>query len=482
MRIAVFGAGYAGLTVTRRLERHLPDDVEIVVVDETGAHLVQHELHRVVRRPNLAETISVPLEETLTRAEHRQARVTDIDTEAGVATLEGGDSDDRETSELGYDIAAVCLGAETAFYDLPGVEEHAIPLKRLEHATAIRRAVRAEPNGTVVIGGGGLSGVQVAGELTALSEEDGLDLDITLVEMADQLAPGFDSVFADALRRELEARDVTVETDVAIEAANESTVGLADGRSLDHDIFVWTGGIRGPGVFDGERLPTGADLQVDNRTYVVGDAGIVSDSSGTTVPASAQTAVREAEVAAKNIVRQVNESRVTEPSSGEDTASKRYTYAFESPGWVVSIGDGAVAQVGPLVVSGDPARAIKAVIGADHLSSVGATEQASALVCEELGWPAGESVQFPEPIRAILDGRELDSNALSNIESSLVETIFAISEQFSPVETVDLTNVTRVADRDYPGSPANLFQRTVLNSFDSMLTLGRLSDSTDDEE
>ena len=83
MRVAVLGAGYSGLTVARRLERRLPEEADLVVVDDSGTHLVQHELHRVVRRPSLAEAITVPLSAALGRAEIRRARVVDIDSGAG---------------------------------------------------------------------------------------------------------------------------------------------------------------------------------------------------------------------------------------------------------------------------------------------------------------------------------------------------------------------------------------------------------------
>jgi len=46
MRVAVIGAGYAGLTLARKLQTALPDEATLVVVDESDSHLVQHELHR----------------------------------------------------------------------------------------------------------------------------------------------------------------------------------------------------------------------------------------------------------------------------------------------------------------------------------------------------------------------------------------------------------------------------------------------------
>ena len=166
MRAAVLGGGYAGVAVARRLEGSLDDDSEVVVVDDTGSHLIQHELHRVVRRPGLAEDVRLPLADLLDSATVVEGAVVDVDHDAGVAELADGDT-------VEYDAGAVCLGAETAFHGLEGVREHATPLKRVADALAIREAflpVCAE-GGRTVVGGAGLSGVQVAGELVALDTD-----------------------------------------------------------------------------------------------------------------------------------------------------------------------------------------------------------------------------------------------------------------------------------------------------------------------
>ena len=471
MRVAVFGAGYAGLTVARRLERWLPEAVDIVVVDESTSHLVQHELHRVIRYPNLRETLTIPLEDVFTRATVRQARVTAVDSEEGVATLDV----DGETESLEYDFAAVCLGAETAFYDLPGVEEHATPLKRLEHAETIHSDALDAAGGHAVVGGAGLSGIQVAGELAALSDAEGLDLDVTVVEMADRVAPSFDETFARAVRRELDARGVAIETGATVERA-DGGVELADGRTLPADVLVWTGGIRGPDALGGERRPVKADLVVGDDTFVVGDAGAVTDEWGEAVPASAQTAVREARIAAKNIDRLVRERR----DDGEPP--RLATYSFDSPGWVVSVGDGAVAQIGPVVCSGDPAKAAKAAIGAGHLSSVGAIERASKLVHEELGWPDASAFDFSSELARLVERYDFTANTdpatPSEFEVPFLDTTLAFAETMVPGGTVDVTRATRLADRSHPGSPANAFENAVLGALGGMFGSGR---SKDDE-
>jgi NADH dehydrogenase len=307
MRVAVFGAGYAGLTVARRLERLLPSEIDLTVVDESTTHLVQHELHRLVRYPDLNSAITVSLDKILSRAEIRQATVTDLNPDAGTATLDTT----AGTETLEYDFAAICLGSDTEFYGLDGVEEHAIPLKTTDDAEAIRRAALDSADGSVVIGGGGLSGIQAAGELAALSDTEGLALDVRIIEMADRIAPGFDAAFADAVSEELDARDVRIETGVAVDSADEETISLEDGRSVPADLFVWTGGIRGPAAFGGERRPTARDLQISDSTFVVGDAAEITDENGQAVPASAQTAVRQARVAAKNIATLAGPEDVT---------------------------------------------------------------------------------------------------------------------------------------------------------------------------
>lgn len=444
MRVAVLGAGYAGVTLTKKLERRLPEDVELVLVDDTGVHLVQHELHRVVRKPSLADVITIPLTELVDRAEVRERRVTAVDREDRVVRFADG-------TTMSYDVAAVCLGAETAFYDLPGVEEHATPLKRLEHAHRIREEFEAvrESEGNVVVGGAGLSGVQVAGELAqvaaddraataqteAAEEEVHISLDeadaeppaadpvdavepttestdefdsafddefddfgefdsppeegvtVTLLEQFDSIAPNFPERFQRAVHDQLVERGVDVRTGATVERATADAVHLDDGTTIEFDQFIWTGGIRGPDAMAGERPVVRSTLSLDRTTFVVGDAARMVDDDGEAVPASSQSAIRAARVAAENIDRLVDHLRDGDPGDFDPRLDR---FDFESPGWLVSVGDGAVAQVGPTVFTGTAALALKATVGGGYLSSVGAVRNAVDLVNQELGIDPGD--------------------------------------------------------------------------------------------
>lgn len=375
MHVVVLGAGYAGLTLTRLLERDLPDDVDITTVNESPDHLVQHELHYVIRRPELAGEITVSLPDVLDRATVRVARVESIDRDERVVSLSSGD--------LEYDIAAICLGAQTEFYDLDGVTKHGTPLKRLSDAFRIRRRaleVCRRENARIVVGGAGLSGVQVAGELAALAREEGSPASVTILEQFDRVAPEFPANFQRAVRRSLEDSGVEIRTGATVAEANEERITLESGVRLPYDQFVWTGGIRGPDAFEGDRPTVGADLRLDEETFALGDAARVVDANGDAVPASAQSAVREARTAAENIGRLVDAR-----TDGTDWFDPHLeSFDFDSPGWLVSVGDDAVAQVGPAVFTGRAAKAMKTSVGVGYLSSIGAIGNAADLVYRDV--------------------------------------------------------------------------------------------------
>jgi NADH dehydrogenase len=377
MNVVVLGAGYAGVALVRELEQSLPAAVEITLVDERETHLVQHLLHRAVRDPSLADRLAVPLEELCDRATVRQARVTDLDPDGGRVELADG--------SLEYDVGAVCLGARTAFYGLPGVEEHATPLKRLSDAERIHSEfgpVR-EQGGRVVVGGAGLSGIQLAGELAEMTGEDDGDGDATeilLVEQEATVAPSFPESFQTAVTEELQSRGVEIRTAASVESVDEAAVSLAGDDSIPYDQLVWTGGIAGPQSLSGSRPRVRGTLRLGERTFGLGDAVQVIDANGTAVPASAQTAIGQADVAATNVERLVEHAR---EGSGFEPRLSRYVY--DPRGWVVTVGDGTVAQVGSRVLRGSAARALKTTIGAQYLGNVGDLSDAIEFVRNSVG-------------------------------------------------------------------------------------------------
>ncbi|WP_254862124.1 NAD(P)/FAD-dependent oxidoreductase [Halovivax gelatinilyticus] len=377
MHVVVLGGGYAGLTVARKLERTVPADVSLTLVNDSPDHVLQHELHRVIRRPAIANDITVSLASVLDRTTVHVATVESIDRERRTVTC--------STGPIEYDYAVVCLGATTAFHGLEDVRERSTPLKRLSHARTIRRSFFASLETQaprIVVGGAGLSGIQTAGELAALARAEGVPdrVEILLLEQAPRVAPGFPDRFQSAIRRTLTEQGVDVQTNAAVTGATDETIERLDDDPVRYDGFVWTGGIRGGKAMTGERPTVGSDLRLDDRTLACGDAARVVDADDEVVPASAQAATRQARTAAESVSRLIDGERTGNSPDAVELAEFR----FVAPGWIVSVGDDAVATLGSRVITGAPARAAKATVGAGYLAAIGARARAGRLAASEL--------------------------------------------------------------------------------------------------
>lgn len=383
MRAVVLGGGYAGVVVTVRLERQLPEDDEIVLVDQRGTHLVRHELHRVIHRPEFAGPIQIPLSDIVSRAMVLERTVESLDADDRVVHFDDGDS-------LDYDSAVVCLGTTPDYHGLDGVERNSVSIRTPQEARVIGQRGESilRAGGNVVIGGGGLTGVQVAGELAEMNATTDGDGSVTIIEQTATVAPTFDPGFQAAIASALDDAGVTVKTGRAVEAAEPDRVFVEDDEPVPADLFVWAGGLKGVSPFDGERPMVRSDLRLAERTFVAGDAARVVDVNGAATTPSAQTAVRQANVAANNVAATLEAAR---DGSAFDPELGRYR--FDPFAWVVSVGDDAVAQVGPQVLRGRAAKTIKSTVGIGYLSSAGAIREVVELMRMEFGFsnPSTES-------------------------------------------------------------------------------------------
>ena len=398
MHVVVCGAGYAGLAVTRRLERSLPADVDLTLINETPDHVLQHELHRAIRTPSVVDDLTVSLPSVLDQ------------TRVHVATVEGIDRQERvvhcSSGPIPYDVAVVALGAETAFFGLDDVRENALELKRRADPIRIRRRVLERIRdrstaGRVVVCGGGLSGIQVAGEIAALgrSFDAGRSPIVTLLEQEDTVAPGFPESFREEITAALSDQGVDVRTESMVTGGADDAVHLEGDASIGCDVLIWTGGIRGSRATDRERQPVGPELRLDDRTFVCGDAAEVTDDTGTRVPATAQTAVQQGWTVARNVTRLVESIRSQDPARIDvetgavvtpESDSPAYPtpimeeYRYRSPGWVVSVGTETVAIVESRVLTGKPAHIVKAGVVARYLARLGEVGKAARMARLEL--------------------------------------------------------------------------------------------------
>ncbi len=373
-KVVVLGAGYAGAGAINTLQSELGADAELTWIADVDYHLVLHEVHRVIREPSRRSDITIPIERIANSStQFIQADVTGLDVDDRVIEL--ADEDDVE-----YDYVLVALGSQTAYYGIPGLEEHSLTLKSLDDAMEIHEAVkdastdatRSEP-AQVVIGGAGLSGIQTAGEVAEFRDIHRAPIEIHLVEALEEIFPGNDPEVQQALRDKLEDAGVQIHTDDPITEADADVIHFDEGEPLEHDVFVWTGGITGRDAMDGvdlenqhNRVNAEATFQTsDERVFSIGDSAIV-DQGDQPAPPTAQAAWQAAELIGENIARAI-EGRPLK------------TWEFDDKGTVVSVGEEAVAhQIKPAfgislpvdTFDGIPAQNLKKLIAARWIATV----------------------------------------------------------------------------------------------------------------
>ncbi|WP_256687925.1 NAD(P)/FAD-dependent oxidoreductase [Halococcus qingdaonensis] len=395
-RIVVLGAGYGGSAAVRSLEDELDDENELVWIAEEDYHLLLHEVHRCIRTPDARESVTIPVGE-----------IKDDDTRFVQATVTGIDVDDRtveltDREDIDYDYTVVGLGSRTAFHGIDGLEGHALTVKSLGDALAInehlvdatREASRSDP-ARVVVGGGGLTGIQVAGEVASWIDEHDAAMDVHLVEHSADVFPGHDHEFQGAIRNQLEAHDVEIDTRTAITAVEDDRIAFDERDPMEYDVLIWAGGVTGRDALettdvdkDHNRLYTDATLETsDDRVFALGDSAlvhqdaeggplteeavwetIVDDDLADVPPPTAEAAWEEGEHIGENVARAV---------AGRD----RGHWAYMNKGTVVSIGDAAVAHdvIGiPInTFGGLGARIVKKAISARWIESITSVQRAA---------------------------------------------------------------------------------------------------------
>ena len=329
-RVVVVGGGFAGLAAVKTLSKVRPP-VRTTLLEQHNYHLFQPLLYQLATGVVQPADIAHPVRGIVRR--YRRASVR-------MATVTGVDFDAREvlTQEgrgFPYDYLVLAAGATTNTFGIPGVEEYSFPLKTMPDALQLRahllRQFELADNDpdeiakgamTVVVVGGGPTGVEMAGALHELFKHvlvhDFPDLDINLARvvlleaMGHLLAPFHPSSRQHALDT-LKKRGVEVRLGSAMERATPDEVVLKDGSVIPTRTLIWGAGVRAHPLADvlgleqtrGGRILVGDDLSVPGRpeVFVVGDLAGAGDGKGGLLPQVAQPAIQEARHAAQNIER-----------------------------------------------------------------------------------------------------------------------------------------------------------------------------------
>ncbi len=320
MRLVIIGAGFAGMYAAlsaarlRDIEGVSPSELEIALVAPEPVLVVRPRLYEP--KP---ETLTAPLLDVLKAIDvvYVKGSAEAIDTKS--RTVDVVTEEAKKT--LAYDRLVVATGSRLFRPNIPGLAEHGFSVDQLDDAMALDRhlhglAERPALNGrdTVVVAGGGFTGIETATEMPArLRAILGKDATprVIIVERNDAIAPDMGADPRPVIEEALRQLGVETRLGAGVASLDESGVTLTNGEHIESETVIWAAGIRAAPLT--AQIPTERDnfgrLLVDRDLRVPGVTGVfatgdaaraASDDIGNYALMSCQHATRMGAFAGNN--------------------------------------------------------------------------------------------------------------------------------------------------------------------------------------
>jgi NADH dehydrogenase len=347
-RVIILGSGYGGLRTALTLEPLLQRNPnwQIVLIDRNNYHQLKTEIHEVAAGKTSPEAASLPIATLIAhrKIEFTQAEITNIDFARHTVTT------NRE--DIRYDILVIALGSEPQFFGIPGLNQYSFTLSSVEDAARINKHIqemlreagseteqsKKKAMLTIVIGGAGFTGVELATELAHNKEKlarqfDSLakEVQLIMIEAQASVLPEFSTELVKEAQQVIEKKGIRLKLRAPCILAESDAVKLKTGETIPTHTVIWTGGIQACTVASESGLEHGASGRIvvndflesidHTGVYVVGDAALtVNPVTHRPLAPTAQLAIQQAKVAALNIyadIKSLKRTRYVPKVSGE---------------------------------------------------------------------------------------------------------------------------------------------------------------------
>lgn len=317
-RILIVGAGFGGLETALSVKSLCRGTAEIAVIDRSSVQSYLPSIHEVISGKVRPGEIQLPLAPIL-----QAAGITFIQDEVAALEPEGCKVHTGAGTEA-YDYLVLAVGARVNFYNIPGAADYAYAFRNPEQAERIGKEVRRiltdkKDSTRIVIAGGGLEGVEIAGELLDMINDAHMQeelasekITIEVIESAARLLHDCNEKVQDFVEAYLEEKGITILTGNKIERVESNRIILDSGETRKISLLIWTGGIQPmPWI---QELPLEKDNQGwvkvtrklhtprDDRIYGLGDTvTIVTDKGPLALARVASHTLDQAAVVALNL-------------------------------------------------------------------------------------------------------------------------------------------------------------------------------------
>ncbi len=367
--IVIVGAGFGGLTFARRFPSEL---ARITVIDRQNHHLFQPLLYQVATAGLSAIDIAQPVRALFGARPNFKVIMGEV-----TAFDLANHRIHSERGEIGYDYLVIAAGGRTSYFGHPEWEQFAPGLKSLDDALRIRRkilcsleraevetdAAKREAAMTIVIVGGGPTGVEMAGALAELTRTvlhkdfdhiDPTEVRVLLIEGNERVLKAFDPILSQRAEDQLIKLGVEVRLGMRVESIREGEIVVA-GQTIRADNIIWAAGVSAAPVTStlgveldrGGRILVRPDLTLPGHpeVFAVGDVVSLVDAKGVAVPGVAQGALQMGEHVASILEKELR--------NGTLSPESRPAFAYRDKGSMATIGrSSAVAEIAGRKLSG----------------------------------------------------------------------------------------------------------------------------------
>jgi NADH dehydrogenase len=292
MKIVIIGGGFAGLKLANRLSNK--EGIELILIDKVNYHQFQPLFYQVATAGLDASNISFPLRKALQKAKNIQFRIAEL-----LAVDKANNAVVTSAGTYNYDVLVLATGADTNFFGNANLEQYAFPMKstvealelrnqlidNLEQALATENKEVLQQLMTIVVVGGGPTGVEVSGALAEMRNnvlpKDYPELDfsqmcIYLLEGTDRTLAAMSSKSSLKSKQYLETLGVKVRTNTIVKDYDGKTVLLQDGTSILSSTVIWAAGIKGnvPAGINAELISRGNRLKTNRFNQLINEENI----------------------------------------------------------------------------------------------------------------------------------------------------------------------------------------------------------------
>jgi NADH dehydrogenase len=326
--LVIIGGGFGGINLALQLKNN--PDFNITLVDKNNYNFFPPLIYQVATGFLENSNISYPFRKLFRKYSNIRFRMGElIKVNPGTHTIL------LDNGELSYDYLVIATGAESNYFGLENIRKHSIPmknvndalemrntlLKRFEQATITNDPAERKKLLTIVVAGGGPTGVEVSGMLADLRvhsfskdypEMKGSGAQIYLVDSGAHLLAPMSAASQNDTFDALTKMGVIIKLQTQVKDFSNDQVILSSGEIIDTKNLIWTAGVSAI-VFDG--IPAscygkGKRLISDPFNKVVGldDVYAIGDTSLQTHeaeypnghPQLAQTSIQQAKLLAGN--------------------------------------------------------------------------------------------------------------------------------------------------------------------------------------